>query len=126
MNSFHTGFVGSMNARIGAFSWISASSIRTVTVGPGIKPGQPEDMVDCLSADALMPSRLADLRPVERICVQLPLTASEEFHLALKQNSLAHIVAIPMAECKREDRLPAAAREGVWLEVCLGTVVESG
>ena len=82
MNSFHTGFhdvalpfalapsAGAPEARA------SASSIRTVTVGPGISPGQPA-----------LSHRVAGL-PTRRGAAVL--TASEDFHLALKQNSRAH------------------------------------
>ena len=53
-----------------------ASSIRTLTVGPGFAPGQPRDS-----------NQRAEGRGLRRraVCPIFPVTASEEFHLALKQ-----------------------------------------
>ena len=69
----------------------SASSIRTLTVGPGFAPGQP-----CVHAACRrLTHRVADFRLGCGLRRAYPVTASEDFHLALKQNSMGPSLAAP-------------------------------
>jgi len=92
MNSFHTG--SRDYPKLLETGLISASFIRTMTVGSGISPEsactliQGQKPTRMLAGSWTCGSILRELLFLCRLLQNPPITTGEEFHLALKQNSI--------------------------------------